>query len=122
MFKRGTVYNSWTPSAASDECYSEAAENGCQLEVRARQNGDVIEVLVCVYAADGEKVHEHIDRLPGAQWTLEHGLERGRDQAERIAGGESGRLPCADSGQMDADQAVSGGEGSTAALGVRLAT
>ena len=101
MFKRGNVYNSWGQLAGGDESYSEAAENGCQIEVRARESGDTIQVLVCVYAADGEKVYEHINSLPGTQWTVEHGLERGRDQAERIAGGESGRLPCADSGQLD---------------------
>ncbi|HEX8588183.1 hypothetical protein [Pseudomonas sp.] len=103
MFKRGNVYNNWAQQALPDECYSEAAENGCQLEVRSRENGDVVEVLVCVYAADGERVVERMESLPVAEWTVEDALQRGRDQAERIAGGESGRLPCADSGQLKAD-------------------
>lgn len=103
MFARGDVYNEWTQLPASDENYTEAAENGCQLEVRARANGDGVEVLVCVYAADGERVVEHMERLPGSEWTVEQGLERGRDHAERIAAGESAGLPYADSVELDAD-------------------
>ncbi|MGE6386759.1 hypothetical protein ACQKEN_13985 [Pseudomonas sp. NPDC078416] len=103
MFARGDVYNEWTQLPASDENYTEAAENGCQLEVRARANGDGVEVLVCVYAADGERVVEHMERLPGSEWTVEQGLERGRDHAERIAAGESADLPYADSVELDAD-------------------
>lgn len=103
MFDRGNVYNSWTQAQMADECYSEAAENGCQIEVRARENGSEVQVLVCVYAADGERVVERMETLAQAEWTVEDALQRGRDQAERIAGGESGRLPCADSGQRQAD-------------------
>ncbi len=103
MFARGDVYNEWTQLPASDENYTEAAENGCQLEVRARANGDWVEVLVCVYAADGESVVEHMERLPGSEWTVEQGLERGRDHAERIAAGESADLRYADSVELDAD-------------------
>jgi hypothetical protein len=40
-----------------------------------------------------------METLSQDEWTVEDALERGRDQAERIAGGESGRLPCADAGQ-----------------------
>jgi hypothetical protein len=93
MFNRGDVYQSWVQLPAIDESYSEAAENGCQLEVRARANGDVIEVLVCVYAADGERVVEQVERLPASEWTPERGLVRGRDLAERIVGGETVPLP-----------------------------
>lgn len=93
MFARGDFYNEWTQSPASDENYTEAAENGCQLEVRARANGDTLDVLVCVYAADGERVVEHLESLPASGWTVEQGLVRGRDQAERIAAGDSDGLP-----------------------------
>jgi hypothetical protein len=103
MFNRGNVYENWSRVQAADESYNEAAENGCQLEVRAREQGDIIDVLVCVYAADGERVMERIEHLPLAEWTVEDALQRGRDQAERIAGGEGGRLSCADSGQLEGD-------------------
>lgn len=102
MFDRGDVYNQWTQLPVSDENYTEAAENGCQLEVRARASGDVVEVMVCVYAADGERVVEHLERLAGREWSVERGLERGRDHAERIAAGESPSLVFADSGQREA--------------------
>ena len=102
MFERGDVYNSWTQLSVADERYTEAAENGCQLEVRARANGSAVEVLVCVYAADGERVVEHMERLPESEWSVEQGLERGRDHAERIAGGESVGFPVAESGQPEA--------------------
>lgn len=88
MFNRGDAYQGWVQLTLIDESYSEAAENGCQLEVRARANGDFVEVLVCVYAADGERVVEHLFKLPASESTVEQGLERGRDQAERIAVGE----------------------------------
>lgn len=100
MFNRGDVYQSWVQLTTIDESYSEAAENGCQLEVRARANGEVVEVLVCVYAADGERVVEHLDRLPASEWTIEHGLVRGRDLAERIVAGETVHLPCVDSSPL----------------------
>jgi hypothetical protein len=89
MFDRGDVYQQWVQLTADDESYSEAAENGCQLEVRARAHEKAVEVLVCVYAADGERVVEALERLPASDWTVEQGLVRGRDQAERIAGGEN---------------------------------
>lgn len=88
MFNRGDAYQGWVQLTLIDESYSEAAENGCQMEVRARANGDFVEVLVCVYAADGERVVEHLFKLPASESTVEQGLERGRDQAERIAVGE----------------------------------
>ena len=103
MFNRGDVYQSWAQLTLQDESYSEAAENGCQLEVRARANGDLVEVLVCVYAADGERVVEHLFRLPGSDWTVEQGLERGRDQAERIAVGEPVDLPVAETLGLERD-------------------
>ena len=62
-----------------------------------------IEVLLCVYTATGQCVVERIKQLPGAEWTVNDALKRGIDQAERIAGGESGRLPCADAHVHDDD-------------------
>jgi predicted exporter len=103
MFNRGDAYNNWTRSQTAEECYSEAAENGCQIEVRAREGASGVEVLVCVYAADGERVVERMETLSQDEWTVEDALQRGRDQAERIAGGESGRLPCADTGQRQTE-------------------
>lgn len=96
MFNCGDIYQGWVQLTLIDESYSEAAENGCQLEVRARANGDFVEVLVCVYAADGERVVEYVFRLPAPEWTVEQGLERGRDQAERVAAGEPVDLPDAE--------------------------
>jgi hypothetical protein len=97
MFSRGNTYTKWADKGVKDECYTEVAENGCHMEVRAREadHGD-IEVLVSVYGPDGQPVVERIQTLPGKEWTVEDALKRGIDQAERIAGGESGRLPCAD--------------------------
>ena len=46
--------------------------------------------------ATGECAYEPISKLPGIEWAVEDALKRGIDQAERIAGGESGRLTCAD--------------------------
>lgn len=104
MIKRGGVYNAWTQLTTSDESYSEAAANGCQLEIRARESADIIELLVCVYAGNGDPVFERVEKLPGREWTVADALIRGRDRAERIAGGESGRLPCADSGPSAIDR------------------
>lgn len=67
----------------------------CSIATREREDAD-IEVLVSVYTATGQCVVERTKQLPGAEWTVHDALKRGIDQAERIAGGESGRLPCAD--------------------------
>jgi len=97
MFIRGDTYKKWTAHEAKDECYTQVVENGCHVEVRARETkqGD-IEMFLSVYGTDGIPVIERIQTLPGAEWTVQDALKRGVDQAERIAGGESGRLPCAD--------------------------
>jgi hypothetical protein len=97
MFIRGETYKTWALKTEHDECYTQVVENGCHIEVRAREaaGGDV-DVLVAVYATDGQLVIERIKTLPGKEWTVQDALKRGIDQAERIAGGESGRLPCAD--------------------------
>jgi hypothetical protein len=97
MFIRGDTYKKWTAHEAKDECYTQVVENGCHVEVRARETkqGD-IERFLSVYGTDGTPVIERIQTLPGAEWTVQDALKRGVDQAERIAGGESGRLPCAD--------------------------
>ncbi|OQR36603.1 hypothetical protein BWR59_02700 [Pseudomonas sp. Bc-h] len=97
MFNYGDTYKKWAAQGGQDECYTQVVENGCHVEVRARENkqGD-IEMLVSVYGTDGNPVIERLQRLPGAEWTVQDALKRGVDQAERIAGGESGRLPCAD--------------------------
>ncbi len=97
MFIRGDVYKKWAEPERDDRCYTLVVENGCHVEVRAREAGpDRIEMLVAVYAADGHPVVERIQTLPGREWTVEDALKKGIDQAERFAGGESGRLPCAD--------------------------
>nr|WP_314576672.1 hypothetical protein [uncultured Pseudomonas sp.] len=97
MFNHGDTYKKWAAQGGQDECYTQVVENGCHVEVRARENkqGD-IEMLVCVYGTDGTAVMERVQTLPGAEWTVQDAMKRGVDQAERIAGGESGRLPCAD--------------------------
>jgi hypothetical protein len=102
MFIRGNAYKTWAQNTTADECYTLVVENGCHIEVRAREttSGD-IEMLVCVYGTDGEMVTERIKTLPGREWTVQDALKRGIDQAERLAGGESGRLPCADPGIHD---------------------
>lgn len=97
MFIRGAAFKKWTERGAADECYTQVVENGCHVEVRAREaESDDIEILVAVYAADGQPVVERIQTVPGREWTVEDALKKGIDQAERVAGGESGRLPCAD--------------------------
>ncbi|AGE25884.1 MULTISPECIES: hypothetical protein [Pseudomonas] len=104
MFIRGTTYKAWAEKALEEECFTQEVENGCHIEVRARERkDDDIEVLVCVYTATGDCVGERVSQLPGAQWTVHDALKRGIDQAERIAGGESGRLPCADAHVRDDD-------------------
>ena len=102
MFIRGDTYKRWAQTTAVDESYNQVVENGCHIEVRSREmtSGDV-EVLVCVYGTDGQLVTERIKIFPGNEWTVQDALKRGIDQAERIAGGESGRLPCADADKHD---------------------
>ncbi|WP_109514828.1 hypothetical protein [Pseudomonas ovata] len=97
MFVRGRAYNTWIEQDQADECFEQEAENGCHIEVRAREvEGGDIQVFLGVYGDGGQPVVERIMTLPGSEWDVECALKRGIDQAERIAGGESGRLPCAD--------------------------
>lgn len=97
MFIRGDIYKAWATQARAEQCFTQKVENGCHIEVRARERADAdIEVLVSVYTATGHCVVERTQRLPGAEWTVRDALKRSIDQAERVAGGESGRLPCAD--------------------------
>ena len=104
MFIRGKTYEAWAAKALDEECFTQEVENGCHIEVRAREREDGdIEVLLCVYTATGQCVVERTKQLPGAEWTVRDALKRGIDQAERIAGGESGRLPCADAHLHDDD-------------------
>jgi len=104
MFIRGETYKKWSAKERPDECFTQEVENGCHIEVRAREeeSGDV-EVFLSVYAPNGQAVVEKIKTLPGAEWTVHDALKRGIDQAERIAGGESGRLPCADAHNLADD-------------------
>jgi hypothetical protein len=97
MFKRGETYNKWKATEKAEKCHTEEVENGCHIEVRAREadDGDV-EMFISVYTSTGECAYERIRKLPGVEWEVEDALKRGIDQAERIAGGESGRLSCAD--------------------------
>lgn len=99
MFIRGAAFKKWTERALREERYTQVVENGCHVEVRAREaeSGDV-EILIAVYAADGHPVVERIQTVPGQEWAVQDALKKGIDQAERVAGGESGRLPCADAG------------------------
>lgn len=104
MNERSDIYNKWTSSGQPDQGHVESLDNGCQMEVRVREiPGDCIALLVCVYDHDGHTVVERVEKLPTSEWTLADALKRGRDQAERIAGGEAGRLRCADSGQTAMD-------------------
>jgi porphobilinogen deaminase len=97
MQVRGKVFNDWVDASGTEEAYSHVLENGCYIDVHARElpSGD-IQLLVCVYASDGTAVYEHVSKLDAKEWSVEHALDKGLDQAERIAGGEGGRLPCAD--------------------------
>ncbi|WP_221775391.1 MULTISPECIES: hypothetical protein [unclassified Pseudomonas] len=97
---RGKVYAAWKTQSLPEASHERMLDNGCQMDVRARElpGGDV-ELLVCVYTAQGQCVAERSSRLPGSEWCLEHALRRGVDQAQRIAGGESGRLHCIDPAQ-----------------------
>lgn len=102
MTNRGQIYSNWTTSKLPDQHHSESLINGAQLEVRARETlAESIELLVCVYDPSGVCVVERVEKLSALEWTIADALQRGRDQAERIAGGESGRLPCADAGQTE---------------------
>ncbi|MED7666242.1 hypothetical protein GXB78_03330 [Pseudomonas moraviensis subsp. stanleyae] len=97
MFMRGETYKKWKAMEKADICQMKEAENGCHIEVCARENDDRdVEVFISVYTATGECAYERIRKWPGAEWEVEDALKRGIDQAERIAGGESGRLTCAD--------------------------
>ncbi|MFP3678558.1 MULTISPECIES: hypothetical protein [Pseudomonas] len=97
MFIRGETFKHWVEQGRTDECYTQKVENGCHVEVRAREQPDGdIEIFVSVYTATGQAVAERVKTLPGNEWNVEDALKRGIDQAERIAGGEAGRLPCAD--------------------------
>jgi hypothetical protein len=97
MFERGEIYAKWKALDKEEQCHTTEVENGCHIEVRAREaeDGD-IEMFISVYTATGERAYERIRKLPGIEWTVDDALKRGIDQAERIAGGESGRLACAD--------------------------
>ncbi|KPA91439.1 hypothetical protein PF66_02322 [Pseudomonas asplenii] len=102
MYRRGPVYNAWVQQPMTEVCHNEAVENGCYLDIRVRaRSNEVLELLVCVYSNDLQPVWERVETLSATEWTLADALQRGRDQAERIAGGEAGRLSCADSGQPD---------------------
>ena len=96
MFKRGETYNKWKAMEKAEKCHTEEVENGCHIEVRAREadDGDV-EMFISVYTATGECAYERIRKLPGVEWEVEDAHKRGIDQAERIARGQSGRLSCA---------------------------
>jgi hypothetical protein len=100
MQVRGKIYEDWAATEADEEVHGEGLENGCFIDVRARETPlGSVQVLVCVYASDGSAVYEHVSTLETKEWTIHDALQRGVDQAERIAGGEAGRLPCADAGR-----------------------
>ena len=109
-FLEGNMFNKASTSAAqpdnpvTEKSYERDLENGCKANVCAHElpEGD-IELVVCVYGADGHTVAKRTTKLPAAEWTVPDAMKRGRDQAERIAGGESGRLPCADRADRDYD-------------------
>ncbi|SHM49050.1 hypothetical protein SAMN05216593_101170 [Pseudomonas asturiensis] len=104
------MFNKRSTSAAQpehpviDKQYERHLENGCKANVCAHQlpDGD-IELVVCVFGPHGHTVARRTTKLPGAEWTVPDAMKRGRDQAERIAGGESGRLPCADRADREED-------------------
>lgn len=99
MQTRGSVFEKWAATSGKEEVYAQSLENGCYIDVRVREaaSGD-LELLVCVYASDGTACYEHVSVLEADEWTVEYALDKGVDQAERIAGGEGGRLSCADPG------------------------
>ncbi|CAM3232799.1 hypothetical protein BZK31_05110 [Pseudomonas floridensis] len=88
----------------TEKSYDRHLENGCKANVCARQlpDGD-IELVVCVMGEDGHTVAKRTTKLPGAEWTVPDAMKRGIDQAERIAGGESGRLRVADRADREED-------------------
>jgi hypothetical protein len=97
MQARGKVFDNWTATQTAEEAYAETLENGCFIDVRVREiPPTAVHLLVSVYAADGTAVYEHVSTLQVREWNVQDALQRGIDQAERIAGGEGGRLRCAD--------------------------
>ncbi|WP_122858408.1 hypothetical protein [Pseudomonas viridiflava] len=97
MFNKSSTSPAQSDSPVIEKSYERDLENGCKANVCAHElpDGD-IELVVSVCDKEGRSVAKRTTRLPGAEWTVPDAMKRGRDQAERIAGGESGRLPCAD--------------------------
>lgn len=92
MYERGTVYAEWGNPTGNEESFTADYENGCHIDIRARQllPGEVV-LLICVYAADGKMISEDTTLLVGEAWNPGDALKWGTDKAERIAGGAAGR-------------------------------
>lgn len=84
----------WEATNAEEIIHAQTLENGCRIDVRVRPGGsaEVVQQLVCVYADDDSVVHMRLTDLDAAEWELEDALKLGIDEAQRVAGGESGRL------------------------------
>ncbi|QXG26569.1 hypothetical protein KTT56_06910 [Pseudomonas viridiflava] len=104
MFNKSSASSAQSDNPGTKKRYERKFENGCKANVCAHElpDGD-IELVVDVCDRNGRSVAKRTTRLPGAEWTVPDAMKRGRDQAERIAGGESGRLPCADRADREED-------------------
>jgi hypothetical protein len=92
MFERGNIFTEWGNPSNSEETFMADYENGCHIDIRARQQEPgKVALLVCVYGSDGKMISEETRLLEGEAWTPGDALKWGTDKAERIAGGASGR-------------------------------
>ncbi|MEE4632882.1 hypothetical protein V2K98_05005 [Pseudomonas alliivorans] len=104
MFNKNKTSPAKSESLVTEKSYDRHLENGCTANVCARQLPEgTIELVVCVMGEDGHTVARRTTKLPGAEWTVPDAMKRGIDQAERIAGGESGRLRVADRADREDD-------------------
>jgi hypothetical protein len=94
MHPNENILSDWEATRAEEMVHDQTLENGCRIDVRVRQAASgQVQQLVGVYASDGSVVHLRATDMDAAQWKLEDALSLGIDQAQRLAGGESGRLP-----------------------------
>lgn len=88
------ILSDWEATRAEEMVHDQTLENGCRIDVRVRYAASgKVQQLVGVYASDGSVVHLRAADMDQAQWKLEDALNLGIDQAQRLAGGENGRLP-----------------------------
>ncbi|WKW31252.1 hypothetical protein KIH13_21430 [Pseudomonas viridiflava] len=94
MFNKSSTSPAQSDSPVIEKSYERDLENGCKANVCAHElpDGD-IELVVSVCDKEGRSVAKRTTRLPGAEWTVPDAMKRGRDQAERIAGGSRAGCP-----------------------------